>query len=462
MTPAAPPPPAPPALRAPAPAPPAHPTAAMRTSAPPPADPLAGRQGFLAQINWTPPAPRGRRPVVAILDTGVGAGDPDLRDAVLTRQARSFVPGMDPLDDPSGHGTHVAGIVAAIPGNGVGGSGVARARILPVTIADASGRATTSALIRGVRYAAARGARVINISFGGAGFSQLEQDAIDAAVRRGALVVVPVGNTGGRAGPPEYPGAYRHVMTVAALGRGGRVLPLSERGDQVSIAAPGERVLSNDAGDTVRLVPRTGTSMAAAVVAGAAARVIAARPRLSAEQVRTLLESTARDVPPTGPDNASGAGALDLRAALAAPAPPPEDREPNDDTAQATRSRALLGISAASGTVTGRTRAYADPRDGFRVALRAGEELHARLAPLGPTTADLDLALWRPGTPAGVRGPSFARTWLVAASLRPGADEELVATAPVTGVYTIEVQGLRSSAAYRLTVTRSVTPAGAP
>ena len=438
--------------------PPPLPPPAIRATLPAAStDPLVPRQAFLAQIRWTPPDAAGPRPIVAVLDTGVDASDPDLRDAVLTAQARSFVPGTDPLVDPTGHGTHVAGIVAATTGNGVGGAGVARARILPVTIADASGRATTSSLVRGIRYATARGARIVNISFGGEGFSQIEQDAIDGAVRRGVLVVVPVGNTGGRPGPPEYPGAYRHVMTVAALGRDGRVLPLSERGDQVSIAAPGERVLSNDVGGTARLVPRTGTSMAAAVVAGAAARVMAARPGLSAQRVRALLEATARDVPPGGVDSASGAGALDLAAALAAPPPPPEDPEPNDDTAQAARSRVLLGGSAASAAVTGRTGSWSDPRDGFRVVLRAGDGLTARLAGLQASSADLDLALWRPGTPAGTRGSVFARTWLVAASLRPGTDESLAVVAPVSGVYTLEVQGLRSAAAYRLTVSRSVT-----
>ena len=87
------------------------------------------------------------------------AADPDLRDVVVAGAARSFVPGLDPLEDASGHGTHVAGIVAAASGNGVGGAGVASARILPVTIAGADGRATTSALVRGLRYATARAAR---------------------------------------------------------------------------------------------------------------------------------------------------------------------------------------------------------------------------------------------------------------------------------------------------------------
>jgi Subtilase family len=199
--------------------------------------------------------------------------------------------------------------------------------------------------------------------------------------------------------------------------------------------------------------------MAAAVVAGAAARVMAARPRLSAQRVRTLLEATARDVPPGGVDSASGAGALDLDAALAAAAPPPEDPEPNDDTVQAARTRVLLAASAASASVTGRTGSWADRRDGFRVVLRAGETVTARLEPLEPTSADLDLALWRPGTPAGERGSAFARTWLVAASLRPGTEEELAATAAASGVYTLEVQGLRSATAYRLSVHRSVTAA---
>jgi subtilisin family serine protease len=441
--------------------PPPPPPPAIRATAPAPsADPLVGRQGFLAQIRWTPPAPGGRRPIVAVLDTGVDGDDPDLRDAVLASQARSFVPGTDPLDDPTGHGTHVAGIVAATTGNRVGGAGVSRARILPVTIADASGRATTSALVRGIRYAVARGARIVNISFGGEGFSRIEQDAIDGAVRRGVLVVVPVGNSGGRPGPPEYPGAYRHVMTVAALGRDGRVLPLSERGDQVSIAAPGERVMSSEPGGSARLVPRTGTSMAAAVVAGAAARVMTARPGLSAQRVRALLEATARDVPPGGADPGSGAGALDLDAALAAAPPPPEDPEPNDDTVQAARTRVLLSGSAASAVVTGRTGSWSDRRDGFRVVLRAGDTFTARLDPLGPTSADLDLALWRPGTPAGGRGAAFARTWLVAASLRPGVEEELTATVPGPGVYTVEVQGLRSATAYRLSVRRGLAAAG--
>jgi hypothetical protein len=424
-------------------------------------DPLLAGQGFLSQIRWTPPA-GARRPLVAVLDTGVDASDRDLRGVVVTRAARSFVRGVARgAGDPEGHGTHVAGIIAARVGNGVGGAGVAAARIIPVTIADADGATTPGALARGVRYAASRRARVINISFGGRGYSRVEQNAIDAAVRAGALVVVAAGNGGGVAGGPEYPGAYRQVLTVAAVGRTGRALPISERGPQVAIAAPGSNIASVPPRSlpgvaATGLVARTGTSRAAAIVSGAAARRSALHPRWSAPRVRAVLLATARDVPPAGPDASTGAGVLDLAAALAAPPPPPEDPEPNDDTALAAKTPPILA-GRVSALVRGRTGSLSDPRDGFRVKLAAGERFSARLRPAGPTGADLDLALWRPGTPAGRRGSAFARRWLVASSLGPTSAEWIGVVAPTGGVYTLEVAGLRGEAPYRLVVRRGET-----
>ncbi len=467
MTPAhPPPPPAPPVLDRPGPTTPARTADAL--------DPLTGRQGFLTRINWTPPTPGGRRPVVAVLDTGVDPSHPDLAGVVMTEAGRSFVPtSPDPTSDPEGHGTHVAGIIAATSGNGVGGSGIANARILPVTIADAQGRTTTTALVRGLRYASARGARVINISFGGRGFSQLEQDAIDQATRRGALVVAAIGNSGGRGGGPDYPGAYRQVLAVAALGADGRAIGISERGPQVALAAPGSDIASTAArgsrgGPARGLTERTGTSMAAAVVTGVAARVIAKRPGLGAQQVRTLLEQTAQDVPPSGLDTATGAGAVDLAAALAARPPAPSDPEPNDDFGLALATTPLLRAGGpASATRAGRTGSWADPRDIHRVALTAGEQVTITLEPAAGAEGDLDLALWRPGTPPGARGGEAARSWLVAASLGPRASERITAVAPTTGVHLIEVRGVRGgesgsgrgAIAYTLTVNRGVTPA---
>jgi len=413
--------------------------------------PVAGTPEYLRQINWTP-ATTAAAPLVAVLDTGVDPTASGLTGAVERGLGRSFVPSSPrATEDTEGHGTHVASIIASVA--------AARShpgvRIRPITIADADGTTTTGATARGVRYAIARKAKIINISFGGTGYSAAEQNAINAAVRSGALVVVAAGNTGETGGPVEYPGAYRQVLAVGALNRSGRALSTSARGRQVALAAPGEDIATaagRSAGGGLR--QRSGTSMAAAVVSGAAARVWARRPGLSAQQVRAILENTATDVPPRGFDVATGAGAVNLRRALSARKPPQEDVEPNDDTVLAAQTPPLLDDSARSArTVRGRTGSWADPRDGYRVWLRTGETMTAVLR--GPAAADLDLALWQPGTPGRERTPEFGRRWIAAASLGPDSNEKLTFRATRTGPYTIEVQGGRAPGAYTLRVMRS-------
>jgi hypothetical protein len=197
--------------------------------------------------------------------------------------------------------------------------------------------------------------------------------------------------------------------------------------------------------------------MAAAVVTGAAARVWAARPALTADQVAALLVGTARDVGDPGVDPATGAGTVRLGRALAAPAPQRDVGEPNDDTRQAGRSRpALSGAGTASAVVRATVGPWRDPRDGYRVSLAAGDRLQARLS--GPRGADLDLRLWRPGTPPFRSGVRFARTWLAGVSLGPTASESLQLVAPTAGVYTLEVTAIRGGGPYRLTLTRDPVP----
>jgi hypothetical protein len=418
-------------------------------------DPLVARQPWLAQIGWTPPPPVGARPLVAVLDTGIDAGAPDLAASVVGAAARSFVPGSpDALVDRQGHGTHVAGILAAEAGNGEGGAGVAAARIIPVKIADRAGEATTSSLVRGIRYAVARSARVINVSFGGEGYSPLEQEAIDDAVSHGALVVAAAGNAGQDGAARQYPGAYRHVLAVGALDGEGLPLAGSVRGPQVAIAAPGSDVLSTAPGPpgVGRYATRTGTSMATAMVSGAAARILARRPGLRADQVWGMLTGSARDVPPAGPDTATGAGALDLAAALVAPPPPPDRAEPDDDPTLASPESPLLGPGALSARAMGSVRAWSDPRDDFLVDLDAGDRIVADLR--GPAAADLDLVLWRPGTPAYRPGAGFAGRWVAAASIGPGSQERLRVTAPESGTWALEVRAASGAGRYTLRARR--------
>jgi subtilisin family serine protease len=422
-------------------------------------DPLAVDQPFLRLTHWTPPAPGGRRPLVAVLDTGIDVTVPDLGGRVITGAARSFVPGSSPLQDQSGHGTHVAGIIAAAAENGLGVAGVADARLLVVKIADREGRATTASLVRGIHYALSRRARVINLSLSGLGSSPLEQQAVDDAARAGALVVAAAGNSGRSGSPREYPGAYRHVLAVAATDDDQKAIPTSTRGPQVAISAPGKRILSTapGRGGPPRYVSRTGTSMASAIVTGVAARLLARNPRLDGSQLREMLLGSAMDLGPRGDDRATGWGLVSLAGALEAPVPPRDRPEPDDDPADVAAAPPLLDVAGPPvASIEGSVEHWADPSDDVRVVLQAGETLDATLQ--GDPATDMDLVLWRPGAPSFVPGPAYVRQWLAAAEISPRSFERMVYTANQPGAYTLEVQAASGRGRYRLTLRRQ-TPA---
>lgn len=411
-------------------------------------DPLINRQYHLRQIGWTPPT-GGRGPLVALLDTGVDASHPDLRPVIARSLARSFV-GGSALVDPRGHGTHLAGVIAAVGGNGRGGAGIARARIMPIRVADAAGDADIASVVAGIDWAVSRSARVIAIPLGGTTASIAERRAVERAVRSGAVVVAAVGN-GGRVGsPPEYPGADPHVLTVAALRVGGGRLPASTQGPQVVVSAPGAAIWSTAPGGRYRA--RSGTSVAAAVVAGAAARIIAERPSIRADQVIELLRATAHDVGAPGRDDATGAGRIDLARALRTVAPPRDRPEPDDDPWLVRRRPITLPSERARVVVSGSVRRYFDPSDDVRVSLRAGDLLTAHVVGLGGW--DPDLVIWRPGAPRFSPGSSYLRDWAAAVALGPGPSETVVFTAPATGVYTVEVRTVDAGGRYRLELER--------
>jgi hypothetical protein len=194
-------------------------------------------QAYLRTIRWrgmsatyNPP------PLVAVLDTGVAPRAAGLTNRIDTQWAKSFAfgGGGDPLTDSEGHGTVVAGIISTVASGAEGAPG---ALILPIQVAGPTGQTSAPAVAEGIRYAIARRARIINLSLQGAGFSKIEQDAINAAVRAGILVVASAGNSGSNA--REYPGAYRHVLAVGATDVAGNALPETTRGMQVAVAAPG-------------------------------------------------------------------------------------------------------------------------------------------------------------------------------------------------------------------------------
>ncbi len=295
-------------------------------------DPLRSQQWGLTRLaaeqTWAQGPASGT--LVAVVDTGVDPAHPDL--------AQVTVPGLDlvgPGDgrtDPHGHGTHVAGVVAATGGNGVGGAGLAQgARVLPVRALDASGSGFDSDVAKGVAWAVDHGARVINLSLGGDRQSSLLTASIDYAASKGVVVVAAAGNAGATGDPVLYPAATLGVVAVGAVGVDDARPAWSSSGSHLAVAAPGVGILSTVPGGGY--ASWDGSSMAAPFVAAAAALVLSDEPSLTTALVRKRLMDTARDVGAPGFDPYTGAGMVDVVAArttrpVAAPAPTPATSEP--------------------------------------------------------------------------------------------------------------------------------------
>ena len=280
-------------------------------------DPLLAQQWGIFSIGadrvWS--TTTGTGVIVAVVDSGSGP-HPDLVENLLP--GRSFFGSVEAPDgndiDASGHGTHVAGIVAAMSNNGIGGSGVApNAKILPVKVLDQAGQGDARDVAAGVRFAADSGAKVINLSLGGTTESSSLTQAITYANDKGALVVAAAGN-GGAADKPKWPASLDLTIAVTAVDPANNSTSFDQRGDYIDISAPGTNIISTVKGDYASL---SGTSMAAGFVAGAAALLFAAEPRVTNAQVRDILLRTATDIGDPGRDVTFGVGLINMVAALA-------------------------------------------------------------------------------------------------------------------------------------------------
>ena len=280
-------------------------------------DPLLDQQWGLTAIGapsvWT--ISRGVGVTVAVIDSGSGP-HPDL-DANLDagRTMFGFIDSAGEIDvDVAGHGSHVAGIIAAVADNAIGGSGVApQSRILPIRVLDLLGSGDSKDVSKAVRFAVDSGVRVINLSLGGSTESTSLTAAIQYAVDRNVLVVAAAGN-GAADSTPKWPGASDLTIAVTAVDRYNSVTSFDQRGDYIDIAAPGSSILSTASND---YKIQSGTSMAAAFVSGAAALLFAAQPSITAAQVRDVLQRTAIDIGAPGRDTTFGHGLVNLVAAFA-------------------------------------------------------------------------------------------------------------------------------------------------
>jgi len=255
---------------------------------------------------------------VAVLDTGIDWDHPDLVVAV----GINFVPSgkgppwartVDPdaWDDDNGHGTHCAGIVAALD-NGIGVVGVAPdASLSAVKVLDKNGSGYVSDIIAGLDWCVAKNKDVANMSLGADSHVQAFQDACNAAEAEGVVLVAASGNDGSSV---DYPAAYDSVIAVSATDISDGIASFSDYGLEVELSAPGVSIYSTYMGGGY--ATGSGTSMAAPHVAGTAALVIASD--ITYESVRKQLQTTAEDLGDAGWDQYYGYGLVDADEAAGA------------------------------------------------------------------------------------------------------------------------------------------------
>jgi hypothetical protein len=456
-----------------------------------PTDPLAPKQWYLQDDHafdiWPAPPAFAATVKVAVIDSGIDASLPDFAGRIA--DARSFV-GGSPTVDTDGHGTFVAGIIAAnMDTQGIAGIAYS-AQLLIAKVVKPNGEIPLDAETAAIKWAADSGARVINLSLAGQRdpvhldrdtYSQEEADAVAYANQKGALVVAAVGNSDDASGQPwpyaSYPAALPHVLGVSALTHTGNVPDYSNRdGIYNDISAPGSGIFSTFPSSITALRPTCvdqgfsdcgddeyrnaeGTSFAAPQVSAAAAVLFGLVPTLTSTQVTWILEQSADDVSAAtgcprcalGRDPFSGWGRLDIAkavGALSGPLPARDQYESNDDA----------GMHAH--TLWGRTQSfqatldyYDDPVDVYRVELRKGQQLRVNIA--GWPSANVSLELWRPGT-RKVDVPAQVKKLRAAQSLGSSATPHFAFRASSAGWYFVETRAASpGSGAYTLKLAKS-------
>lgn len=293
-----------------------------------PNDPSFVSQWHLAKIQassaWN--ITTGNSTPVAVIDTGVDSTHPDLAGRILP--GWNFVSNTSNTADASGHGTAVAGTIAAVANNALGVSGGTwQNPILPLVVVDANNYASYSNIAAAIQYAVDHGARVINASLGGTAASTALQSAVDYAWNHNAIVIAAALNNS--SSTPVYPAACTHAVAVSATDENDLLAGFSDFGSWITVAAPGNNILTTMKGGGYGYW--WGTSLATPVVSSVAALAVAAYPAMTSATLLSLLESNSDDLGPAGRDSSFGYGRVNayrtVTAAYAlggtAPAPPP-------------------------------------------------------------------------------------------------------------------------------------------
>lgn len=281
-----------------------------------PNDPSYGSQWHLPRIQ-APQAwnltPGDASVAVAVLDSGADPVHPDLAGKLVP--GWNFVRPGSNTSDGIGHGTAVAGTIAAASNNGTGGAGVSwSSPVMPLVVVDGDDFAAYSTIAAAIQYAVDHGVRIINISLGGPQPSAALQKAVDYAWSKGAILIASAMNN--TSADPYYPAACNHVIAVSASDSNDRLADFSNYGSWIAIAAPGTNILTTANGGGYGYW--FGTSFSSPIVAGVAALCLAVNPALTNAEVVAILLNSADDIGSLGFDSLFGSGRVNAYNAVTA------------------------------------------------------------------------------------------------------------------------------------------------
>jgi hypothetical protein len=270
--------------------------------------------------------------LVAVVDSGLDLSHPDRPEHIWTDSQRgnhgwNFVNENDDLTDYRGHGTFVAGIIAAKWNNSIGIAGInPGAVIMPIKVADEKGKTNSWLIYRGINYALDHGAKIINVSLGGVTISKLEQIAIARAHAMGVLVVIAAGNTSDDL-MKFGPSSSKYALAVGMVDISGKRSLVSSWGANLGLMGPGEKIISLCSKDAKDVLPsikkygyykQSGTSFTAPMVTATASLMLAKNPALTGEQIADIIEKTAQPTNHNDWDDQTGFGLLNASSALRA------------------------------------------------------------------------------------------------------------------------------------------------
>jgi thermitase len=375
---------------------------------------------------------------IAIVDTGVDLDHPDLADKLISN---INLTNFGNTDDVYGHGTHVAGIAAAMTDNGVGVAGLGyTATIMNVKVLDDNGMGAYSWIVTGIIWAADHGAEVINMSLGGSFASSALEDAVNYAWSKGVVVVAAAGNNGDTV--PMYPAYYTNCIAVAATDASDAKASWSNYGDWVDVAAPGVSIYSTLKNNSYGY--KSGTSMASPHVAGLAALVLTIVSDANGDgklndEVRSRIEATCDDI------GISGIGYGRINAAQAVGSVPVLPGSITGQVTDAEDGSAISGTEVSDGIRTALTDAAGQytindvPPGSYQVvASKEGYETSSlTVNVLSGTTSVADFSLTQTIVPGSITGSvtdGEDNSPIVGATVTDGTR---TTTTDATGKYTI-------------------------